>query len=983
MRAARRLGKIAAFFTSLGLGLAILALPQSSLAQSSEANPLLLLQQLQQSGMGQSLGGFGNNNGGSGSSLGGLPYQQGLSGPQSTTTKAETQQAAVLPVSRLEQIMSQRAGSRLRQFGYEQFGVSREVTVPQTSGVQDDYVLGPGDVINYTLRGQESGDLSVTVNRNGQLMLPRFAPMSASGRTFGAVKSDIQAAIHHGYVATEAYITLGQVRQVSVFVAGEVNLPGQRSLSGLASAVDAILLSGGVKKTGSLRNVRVQRGGREFTVDLYGILTQNARVSGLRLADGDRILVPPLGRTVAVSGLVRRPGIFELPSGQSSIGVRALMALAGGPEVRGKYNLSAMRINPNGQMQLAPLAGDQGALQDSEILFVQLGADQTASQAILSGGTGLAGQYALSGTAKLSDMLKAPGALGNSPYTLFGLIVRKDKRTLLRNLVSFSPVAVINGGEDQPLQTDDFVRPLSVNESKILNRAVCVYGLRKSAEQATQRDPLRQTSNSSTTTPGTTSSGQPLEPNLNQLPPECDPSGAGGQMVSTTTTSRDPATFGQQTTTQSLQYPTVDQFGDPVLSAASAPAAPAPAVAGTSANGGAAVPNSDTGVDNNPAPNFQSQPLQMGQIPTNREVARFADLSLQLGVDPVVLVNFLTDHRAQLVGAVRAPGYYLVGPNVELGDLVQAAGGAANWADESGVELISTAVDVQSGRSVTRRLSLPLRQGTLSNYIVKPGDQFHFNATFTDVVAGNVTVQGQVRFPGPYSIVRGEHLSDLLTRAGGLTSTAYPYGTIFLRQSAAETEHQGYLRIADEIDNQLLTGMSKTGPNQISGGAFNALQSFSQQLRAQKAVGRISIIADPSVLASKPELDPLLEPGDVLYIPQRPSTIAVLGQVMQQGSYPYKPGKTVKNYIDEAGGFGLTADDSNTFVVLPDGSARKIDSSWFNFAGGIQNLPPGSAIVVPRDISPFDLQQTIIQTASILSQIAVSVSTLAIISKLQ
>ena len=90
----------------------------------------------------------------------------------------------------------------------------------------------------------------------------------------------------------------------------------------------------------------------------------------------------------------------------------------------------------------------------------------------------------------------------------------------------------------------------------------------------------------------------------------------------------------------------------------------------------------------------------------------------------------------------------------------------------------------------------------------------------------------------------------------------------------------------------------------------------------------------------------------------------------------------MKDYIDEAGGFGLTADDDNTFVVLPDGTARKLDSSWFSFGTNIQNLPPGSAIVVPRDISPFDLQQTIIQTTSILSQIAVSVGTLAVLANL-
>ena len=95
----------------------------------------------------------------------------------------------------------------------------------------------------------------------------------------------------------------------------------------------------------------IQRGGREFTVDLYSILTGSVRESTLRLADGDRIIVPPLGRTIAGqrAGAPARAS-YELPPGQSSIGVRNLMALAGGPEAAGEIiNLSALRITANGQ----------------------------------------------------------------------------------------------------------------------------------------------------------------------------------------------------------------------------------------------------------------------------------------------------------------------------------------------------------------------------------------------------------------------------------------------------------------------------------------------------------------------------------------------------------------------------------------------------------------------------------------------------------
>ena len=202
-----------------------------------------------------------------------------------------------LPDSRVEQIFSARAGVRLQQFGYEQVGRPSFVTVPLTGAMPDDYVLGPGDQIIVSLRGQENGEYRSNVDRNGQLTLPRINPVAATGRTFGSFRADLEAAVKRSYVATDAFISIGNVRQISVLVSGEVNNPGQRLVSGLSSALDAILISGGVKKTGSLRNIRVQRGSHEFVVDLYSALTGTGNPAAVHLADGDRILVPPLGPT--------------------------------------------------------------------------------------------------------------------------------------------------------------------------------------------------------------------------------------------------------------------------------------------------------------------------------------------------------------------------------------------------------------------------------------------------------------------------------------------------------------------------------------------------------------------------------------------------------------------------------------------------------------------------------------------------------------
>jgi polysaccharide export outer membrane protein len=943
-----------------------------------------------------------------------------------------------LPRSRLEQILSARAGTKLEQFGYDQLGRGRSVAMPQTGAIQDDYVLGPGDQIVVSLRGQENSELRAEVNRNGQVVLPRLNPIAATGRSFGDFRRDVEAAVHRAYVATNASVSVSRVRQISVLVSGEVNVPGQRLLTGLSSAVDAILVSGGVKKTGSLRNVRILRGGQEHTIDLYSVLTSGGTASNLRLADGDRIIVPSLGRTLAVAGLVRQPGIFELPTGQASMSVRMLLSLAGGQEVRGRYRLSVLRIDAQGNSNLTALAGEIGQVRDSEILFVQLGADQTASQATLSGGTGLAGLYPVVPNTKLSDLLRAPGALGPSPYTLFGVIVRKDPNSLLRSLVAFTPTAVLNGTENVKLQTDDFVRLLSVGESSLLSSVVRAHLEKLAADQAILRNPLIDQNVAA----GTTRLPLPYTGGMRQavgtLPASKvdelsfaldDVSSAPADVQRADIISlmelRAPGTLGAGS--QEAMLERSDQIGSQArvqqetggfVGNGATPVPPTPTGAGFDNNGqiGAVNPGSDnsfyasaqqnngpyrpygsngtTGTPNNvagsagtdfqrlvaqPAQNFQDASLSTGRFASNREVRTFGELVRQLDIDPLVLINFLIEHRARLDGAVRGPGSYFVGPNVALNDMVQAAGGTINWADESGVELITTAIDHQTGKAVTRRQSLPLHQTTLANYTVRPRDTLHFNQVFTDVGIGAVTIQGEVRYAGSYPIIRGEHLSELLARAGGLTNTAYPYGTVFLRRSAASAEHEGYLRAASEIESELVIAMTRVGNDKIDPGTFASMQTFVNELRTQKAVGRVSITADPSILASKPELDPLLEAGDVLYLPQRPSTVAVLGQVMQPGSFPYRPGLTLGDYIEQAGGYAATSDESLTFIVLPDGSARRIQKSWLSFDA--QSLPPGSTIVVPRDVTPLDTRQLILDVSSIFSQFAVSIASLAVLAK--
>ena len=235
---------------------------------------------------------------------------------------------------------------------------------------------------------------------------------------------------------------------------------------------------------------------------------------------------------------------------------------------------------------------------------------------------------------------------------------------------------------------------------------------------------------------------------------------------------------------------------------------------------------------------------------------------------------------------------------------------------------------------------------------LKPFDSVRLRPVFSDRNGETITILGQVRYPGTFDITRGERLSSVLARAGGLTDEAYPFGAVFTRQSAAIAESDGNQRTARLLEDNIAT--AATLPSTLVNSAgLSYVEQIAQALRTLPALGRVSVTADPVVLATKPEMDVLMETGDTLYIPKRPSSITVTGEVLSSGAFAYKPGLTVADYIQLAGGENGAADNGLVFVVLPDGTSRPEGDSWWSFGQG-REIPPGSMVVVPRDPTPFN-----------------------------
>ena len=217
----------------------------------------------------------------------------------------------------------------LKPFGYDLFAGHPSTFAPATDvPVPVDYVVGPGDEIRVQLFGAVNQSFLLTVGRNGQISFPQLGPVDVAGQTFTQVRADLERRVASQLIGTTASVSMGETRSIRVFVLGEAFRPGSYTVSGLSTITNALFVSGGVTKIGSLRGIQLKRRGQVVTnLDLYDLLLRGDTSDDARLQPGDVIFIPPVGKTVSITGEVRRPAIYEL-AGEST--ARQLIALAGG-----------------------------------------------------------------------------------------------------------------------------------------------------------------------------------------------------------------------------------------------------------------------------------------------------------------------------------------------------------------------------------------------------------------------------------------------------------------------------------------------------------------------------------------------------------------------------------------------------------------------------------------------------------------------------
>jgi protein involved in polysaccharide export with SLBB domain len=200
--------------------------------------------------------------------------------------------------------------------------------------VSDDYVLGPGDELQIRVWGSTNGEKTLTIDRNGQIAIPKLANITLVGVKASKAEGLIKSQFSRLYKDFDLSVSLGRLRKITIYVVGQSRAPGSYSLGSQSTLTTALFASGGPNSNGTIRKVQVKRNGivvAEF--DLYAFLAKGDKSSDIKLVDGDVVFFPSAAGYVAMTGKVNGPGIYELKDGSET--VADMVSLAGGLSVVG------------------------------------------------------------------------------------------------------------------------------------------------------------------------------------------------------------------------------------------------------------------------------------------------------------------------------------------------------------------------------------------------------------------------------------------------------------------------------------------------------------------------------------------------------------------------------------------------------------------------------------------------------------------------
>lgn len=843
-----------------------------------------------------------------------------------------------------------------QRFGMTMFNSQISTFAPvDNAPVPENYRLGPDDILLLQLFGKQNSSEELIVGRDGSVNLPEIGPVNVSGLSVSQASDVIANKVREAMIGVDAAITMGKLRTINIFVAGEAKTPGMFAVSALTTVTQSLYLAGGVSDIGSLRDIQVKRGGATVgRFDLYDLLLRGDSSGDIQLQHGDVVFVAPMKATVQVTGEIKRAAIYEVKSGET---IDALLSMAGGTKA-GAYPQSVVleRYNSNNLRDLLNLdltnpVNRQMALRDGDLLRIAETSPRIENVVTVAGAVVRPGFYAWQQGIRISDLIKSFWSDLHMTADLdYALVVREINNAGDVKVLQFSLADAINqpsGEANLSLKPRDLVMVFH------------------HADQHIQRDKLNEYLRKQIT------DRYKLMPDMRWTAAEDLTTRAFDELL---------IENKQRETDQVLQGQTTSVGGQQLVKPKTELTRTTLSTSGREASTTAPATNDaeiiDLGLDALPsimrdimARMYRDKEILALSASFNRTellhpLLQKLRAQVRRGADPMI---------ASVSGEVKVPGDYPRAENADVASLIAAAGGLTQSAylnraeltravlasDKNGIEAQNIAVNLS--QVFAGETSLALQDRDRLN--VFPVPDWNIERT--------IELRGEVRFPGRYTIQRGEMLSSVIQRAGGLNRNAFIQGAIYTREDIKERERIQIKKLADQLRADIAT----KSLSQVEGAppAEDALLMI-EQLEKQQPVGRL-VLDLPSILAGMPDYDVQVQDGDLFYVPRNDNTVSIVGEVQHASSHRYQKDLSFDEYLKLAGGTRKRADEDRIYVIKADGSVMLPESNgWFAVAQ--TGLQPGDTIVVPVDTEYKDSLSLWSQITQIFYQSGVALAAL-------
>ncbi|MBT0015933.1 SLBB domain-containing protein [Vibrio alginolyticus] len=853
------------------------------------------------------------------------PYEN----PQVIQPRTEASSAVSSNIE--EQWLKKGEQEELKRFGLDLFAGSPSTFAPISDvPVPANYTVGAGDEIIVQLFGKENETHRLRVNRAGTINFPSLGPVNVAGMHFSDVRDSLTQRVKEQMIGVRSDISLGELRTMQVFVMGDAYKPGAYTVSALTTISQAIYYSGGFGESGALRDIQLKRDGKIIRkLDMYDLLLKGDASNDVRLLPDDVVLIGSVNDTVSIEGEINRPAIYEVKAGET---YQQLIQMAGGFTANAHVEqLEIKRYAPHGAREALTLDFNktqdrQSKVKNGDVIKILKKSEELTRYVQIEGDVRHPGYVEWHQSLRIADLFKSVDSAFNATADVnYAVVVRevntqRDIEVFQINLANaiLSP----NSKDNMSLRSRDRVLVFNRFNNEDLDTLA-------NDEEITKAKTLEQ--------------------------------------------AQKQAEMEQQKEQQQMSS-SVAMINNPIGSV----------IAGNNPQQ-TSFNNQQNHVGWNQQEREERKIIFRGKEITEEDFEKLKQNTRRTLLAPVLLQLQqqsrlgLAPQIAEVFGEVKHPGRYPITPRMTVSTLIEAAGGLTYNAFTINAELARTAINSADERAYIDVERIDLRkaiQGSASDDAIIVGrDRLNILEKPNVKLQSTVTLQGEVRFPGTYTVRQGETLNELLERAGGLTEFAHPQGAIFTREALRLQEQKLLNQYAADMRKETAKKTFRADSNigSVISDPEKTL-AFVEEASRSKALGRM-VVQLNRILKGERSADFMLEDGDFLFVPTFRNTVSIMGEVQVPITYLLDNKLDVDDYLNKAGGAKKQADEDRIFVVRADGSVYKPTSGYW-FGNNKEGLKAGDTIVVPIDTDYRDALSTWTAATQILYQTGVAINAL-------